>query len=187
MMRAALFAATAWTLLSAPALADPWADVEVLDDADMADIRGGFVLPNGVEVNFAATVSTYSNDALALRTDLVLNDAGYSMQQHAGELGIPLQDLTEAQRAEYGLVGIGDSGVVIVDSTGITALVQNVSGSGLHNIVFNTGDGRALRQEIDVTITLPGFLDTQRAIGDEIVGIRIGGDLDSWLVTAPGG
>lgn len=184
-LRALLLATAVWSLAAAPALADPWAGVEVLDDAAMADMRGGFVLPNGVEVNFAATVNTYANDVLALQTQLTLSDSGFLMEQRVGTLGVPLSDLTEAQRAELGLVGLGQSGVVIVDSSGVTALVQNVSATGLHNIVFNTGNGRDLRQEIDITVTLPGFLETQRLINDEIVGIRIGADLDSWLARAP--
>lgn len=171
---------------AAGAHAQPWADVEVLNEAEMRELRGGVRLPNGVEVNFAATVSTYANDALALRTELTLTSAGLEMHQTVGDLAVPLQSLSPEQRASLGLIDIGDSGVVILDDTGVTALVQNIGAEGLQNIVFNTGSGRALRQDIDVTITLPGFVEIQRAIGQEIVAARLGADLGAMLVMGPG-
>lgn len=182
---AALIAAPpAW---SAAPQADPFAGAEIISDEDMADMRGGFALPNGVQVNFAATVNTYANGQLALSTLLTLSDQGLEVAQSVGQYGTPIQDLTPEQRETYGLVGIGGSGVVFVDDTGITALVQSAGATGLRNLVINTGAGRDLRQDIDVTITLPGFSATQQAIGADIVGIRIGADLNDMLVARPPG
>jgi hypothetical protein len=72
--------------------------------------------------------------------------------------------------------------VVIRDASGVTALVQGLSQSGLQNLILNTASGRDLRQEIELTITLPGFAAVQEMIGQELLGMRIGDDLNAMLV-----
>jgi len=186
-LRALLVAASALALpmvahATALPVTDPWAGVEVMDDAAMAEARGGFVLPNGVEVNFAAKVNTYSGGMLALQTDLVVTDNGLLIDHQLGELGQALSALSDADRAELGLAHVnGSSGVVIRDASGVTALVQGLSQSGLQNLIFNTASGRDLRQEIELTITLPGFSSVQEMIGQELLGMRIGDDLNAMI------
>jgi len=170
------------TAHAAVAADDPWAGVEVMEDSEMAAARGGFVLPNGVEVNFAAKVNTFAGGMLALQTDLVITDDGLLIDHQLGELGEALSALSDADKAELGLTNVNaQAGVVIRDTSGVTALVQGMSESGLQNLILNTASGRDLRQEIELTITLPGFASVQEMIGQELLGLRLGDDLNAML------
>lgn len=177
----ALFALTlALTAFAAPARAeDGWgADVEVMSEADMGELRGGLAVAPGLEVNFGAVITTYVNGAPALTTNLTWTDTGQFVEQTIGAIGQSLDDLTPEQRTELGLDGLGDAnGVVINDAAGVTALVHNVTEGALQNIIVNTATGRDLRQDVDLTLTLPGFEALQASMLLERIGIRLQDDM----------
>ena len=190
-LRPALFAGAALAACLLPNAAfaaipadDPWAGAEVIEETELADLRGGFTLPNGQEMNFGATVRTYAGGALALQTELILTDTGALIEQTIGELGRALTSLTPEEREDLGLTEIGDAGVVIADESGVTALVQEMSEGSLQNIILNTASGRDLRQEIDVTITLENYNIFEAAITNELLGMRITDDVSYALTSA---
>lgn len=184
MRRLALLVVAASWALCAPAHADDaWAGLDVIDDAALDDLRGGFTV-GGVEIGFGATVTTYSGGAMALTTQLTWTDTGLVVAEAVGNLGQTLASLTPEQRSAMGLDGIAGDGVVIADDAGVTALVHNVTESALQNIILNTASGRDLSQNVDVTITLPGFESVQAGLRDELLGIRIADDLSSVLIGA---
>lgn len=164
--------------------ADPWAGVEVIEETEMASLRGGFKLPSGPEVNFGAIVSTYSGGALAMQTELRMTDVGAIIDQSMGELGRALSSLTDEEAEHLGVKGLGDNGVVIADEQGVTALVQNFTEGGVQNIIFNTASGRDLRQEIDLTIELPNYAAFEHMMNNELIGLRLNTDLGQALSTA---
>ncbi|MGE3303035.1 MAG: hypothetical protein AB7M12_07950 [Hyphomonadaceae bacterium] len=165
---------------------DPFAGTAVLDEAELGDLRGGFELPNGQQINFGVVVSTYAGGALALQTELIVDATGASVQQTIGALGRSLDALTPAERQALGLDGVDGHGVVIADASGVTALVQNIANGGLQSIILNSASGRDLSQQVDVTITLPGFEAMQRLIGDELVGLHLHDDI-ARVLTGLGG
>ncbi len=172
--------------LAAPAHAADWGDdVQVIDDASMDDLRGGFEV-NGITIGFGATISTYADGVLALTTQLTWTDAGAIVDQTLGNLGQTIDSLTPQQRAAMGLDGV-TGGVVISDESGITALVHNVTDSALQNIILNTASGRNLSQEVDVTLTLPGFEAIQQDLGNQLLGIRLNDDLSHMMSSNTGG
>lgn len=169
----ALFAACA-----APAHASEWGDgVELINEAEMDDLRGGFEV-NGIQIGFGAVITSYMNGAPVLTTQLTWTDAGAIVEQTIADVGQRLEDLSPEQREALGVDGLGGaSGIVIDDEAGMTALVHNIAEGALQNIIINSATGRDLEQDIDVTLTLPGFDAIQDSLVLERFGIRIADDM----------
>lgn len=188
-LRAALLSAAAFAALATPAWADAgWGDgVEVMSDADMSEHRGGFEIA-GLDINFGAVVTTFSNGIPVLTTTLTWTDAGAIVDQTVGEIGQSIDDLTPDQITALGLDGLtGAGGVIIEDENGVTALVHNITEGALQNIIINNAAGRDLRQEIDVTLELPGFEAMQGALTTDLFGIHITDDMRGVMFYDPGG
>ncbi|MBL8546113.1 MAG: hypothetical protein JNL81_06595 [Hyphomonadaceae bacterium] len=177
-MRTLLLTGAFMAMLAAPAWADDWgSDVEVMSVEDLEAHRGGFEIGN-LSVNFGATVTTLVNGVPALVTTLTWTDVGSLVQQTVGDVGQNIANMTQEQRTALGLDGLGDAGgVVINDEAGVTALVHNITEGSLQNIIINNATGRDLSQQVDVTLTLPGFELVQDALAIEMFGIRINDDL----------
>ena len=174
--------------LASPAWAgDGWGEgVEVMSDADLAEHRGGFAVA-GIEFNFGAVVTTLVNGVPALTTTLTWTDVGAFVEETVGTVGQNINTMSPDQLAALGLDGLENAGgVVIEDEAGVTALVHNITDGALQNIVINNATGRDLTQDIDVTLTLPGFELIQQALLVESFGIHLDDDLRGFLYD-PGG
>ncbi|MEQ1808375.1 MAG: hypothetical protein ABL889_00515 [Terricaulis sp.] len=159
MMRTLLLSTAFMVMLATPAWADDsWAsDIEVMSAEDLDAHRGGFAIGN-LNINFGATVTTLVNGAPALVTTLTWTETGSVIQQTVGDIGQNIADMSVAQREALGLGGLENAGgLVIDDEDGVTALVHNVTGGALQNIIINNAMGRDISQEIDVQLELPGF------------------------------
>ena len=186
--RTLLLSGVFFAALAAPAWADDgWGEgIEVMQVEDLDSHRGGFVI-GGVTFNFGATITTLINGVPALTTTLTWTDVGAFVEETIGAVGVNINTLTEEQRAELGIDGLENAGgVIITDEAGVTALVHNVTEGSLQNIIINNATGRDLTQEIDVTVTLPGFELIQDALQAELFGMQVSGDLSPFL-TDPGG
>lgn len=185
--RAILLSSLLFTAFAAPAWADDgWGDgIEVMTENDLEAHRGGFDV-GGFNINFGATVTTLVNGIPALTTTLTFTDAGAIVQETLGNIGQNIADLTPEQRETLGIDGMENAGgVVIADEAGVTALVHNVTEGSLQNIIINNATGRDLTQEIDVTVTLPGFELIEQALLVESFGIRLSDEMRG--VLGPGG
>ncbi|WP_395646249.1 hypothetical protein [Terricaulis sp.] len=161
-----------------------WADeVEVMNEADMNEHRGGFEI-NGIEFNFGAVITTYVNGVPALTTTLTWTDVGTFVQETVGDIGTQFENLTPEARAAMGLPDTAN-GVVLTDASGVTALVHNITESSIQNIIINNASGRDLSQDIDVTLQLPGFEAMQNSLMLEHLGMQLHDEM-SGLVD-PGG
>lgn len=170
-------------VLATPAWADDgWGEgVEVMGVVDLAAHRGGFDI-GGFTFNFGATITTLVNGTPALTTVLTWTDTGTFIEETVGTIGQNINSLTPEQRAALGIDGLENAGgVVIDDEAGVTTLVHNVTQGSLQNIIINTATGRDLTQEIDVTLTLPGFELIQDALQVETFGIRLTDDMNLFL------
>ncbi len=182
-LRFALLSAVAFMALSAPAYADEfWGDdIEVMAEAEMQHLRGGINV-GGVNINFGAIITTAVNGAPVLTTQLTWTDAGAIVSQTMAGVGQTIADLTPDERTALGIDGLdGAGGIVIEDERGVTALVHNVTNGALQNIIVNTATGRDVTQDIDVTLTLPGFEFIQGNLALERLGIQVDGDLRGFL------
>jgi hypothetical protein len=179
-LRSILMATAAFMALSAPAFAadaDWGADIEVMADEEMGDLRGGFEV-GGVSFDFGAVITSTMDGLPVFTTQLTWTDAGAVVQQTMGNIGQNIDDMTPEAREALGIDGLeGSGGVVIEDEQGVTAFVHNVTESSLQNIIVNSATGRDLGQDIDVTLTLPGFEAIQGSLGLERFGLRIDEDL----------
>lgn len=162
-LRTLLLSATALTLTALPAAAEafdsPWGDdIAVMEDEEMADARGGIAIAPGLDINFGALITTFIDDVPTLTTQLTWSETGALVRQTLGNLGQPIQDLSPAALAALGIDSLGGlGGVVIDDENGLTTVVHNVTDGALQNIVINSANDRNLRQEIAVTLEIPGF------------------------------
>lgn len=181
-LRCALLAAAAYAVCGASALAaeDPWAGIEVMDDAEMAELRGGIRVTENLDIGFGAVITTYANGAPVLQTELNWTDTGALVEQTYGALGTRIDSLPAAARSILGIEGMeSGGGVVIADADGLTALMHNITDGALQNIIVNDANGRNLRQEIDVTLTLPNFEAMQGLFNLQRVGLRLDADVMS--------
>ncbi len=192
MMRSArrtLFVAGfALAALSAPAYAraDGWDEgIEVMDEAEMNELRGGFNV-GGIEIGFGAVVTSRLNGAPVMTTQLTLTDTGTIVEQTMNTVGQHLSALTPEQLAALGLAAFaGLDGLVINSESGITAFVHNVTNGTLQNILVNTATGQEIEQDIDITLTLPGFEYIQQQLALERFGMQVSDDLHSIAIGPP--
>ncbi len=187
-MRAILLSGVFMALLASPARAEEgWGDnIEVMSAEDMDSHRGGFEIA-GLNVNFGATVTTLVNGIPALVTTLTWTDVGAFVEETVGGVGQNIADMTPDQLTALGLNGLENAGgVVIEDETGVTALVHNIAEGSLQNIIINNATGRDLAQEIDVTLTLPGFEFIQGQLITERFGIHLTDEMNVFIGD-PGG
>ena len=73
-------------------------------------------------------------------------------------------------------------GLNITDATGTTLVGHRLLDGELQGFIINTGDNRDIRQEMDVTLTLPGFDLVQRDMLTDGLGFRIGVDVSDGLL-----
>lgn len=178
-MRALLLSSVFLSLLASPAWADDaWGDgVEVMGAKELDTHRGGFAIGN-LNVNFGATVTTLVNGVPAMVTTLTWTDVGAFVEQTVGNIGQDIASMTPEQITALGLNGLSNpGGVIIDDEAGVTALVHNVTEGSIQNIIINSATGRDLAQQVDVTLTLPGFALVQSALVSELFGIHLADDL----------
>lgn len=180
--RIALIAGAALAALATPAYADEsaWGDgVETIADAEMDGLRGGFTVPGtNINVNLGAVVTTLMNGNPVLTTTVTWTDAGAIVDQTMADVGESLNELPPEAIAALGLTGLdGAGGIVINDAAGITALVHNVTEGALQNIIVNSATGRDIKQDIDVTLTLPGFETIQNSLALEQFGFHLNDDM----------
>ena len=157
-----------------------YAGIEVLAADDIDDMRGGFIDAFGILVEFGAEIRTIIDGTPVFQTNLVMNQSGGFDRtlvfipdptvdlagsgvssvltstgvevQLVGEIGSNLSDVLPSDVDLSGLDGT--SGFVIQDGTGVTAILHDVEVGRLVNTIANTGSGRDVVQEMDVTVTL---------------------------------
>lgn len=175
---AALLASAA--LCAAPAAhAADFGDAEVVADEELQDMRGGFIVAGGYQIDFGAIVRTFVDGELALETLLSWSEAGAVIERSYGQVGQPLNELANDAQSQLNLPGLstGGSGIVLSDGQGATALIHRVIDGAFQNFVINDASGRDIRQEIELTITLPGFEASQDIINLDRLGLRIGDEI----------
>jgi len=189
-LRTILLAGCALWALSAPAFAQSadWGeDIEIIADAEMDELRGGFAI-GGIQINFGAVVTSTLNGVPVLTTQITMVDTGALVQQTLNAVGQSLADLDPEELAELGIEDSDNAaGVVIESESGVTAFVHNIADGALQNILINTATGQDIEQNIDVTLTLPGFEYIQSQLALETFGLRIADDLQNVAIGGPRG
>lgn len=176
---------TALLLMAQPAKAQ--AAGTKLELAELAQERGGFILVNGVTLDFGAVVRSYVGGTLVVETRLTWTPEGPVTSVYRSDMpgAVPLnQGLGTALERGLDLSGLvaGADGLILSDANGVTALVHSLSNGGIQNLVFNAADGRDIHQDLQLTLTLPGFDAVQRGYSVDRLGHQIARDIDLGMV-----
>lgn len=179
---------TAWIMagvLSAAATAasaqDSLADDFVpLPDAELADLRGGWVTAGGLSFDFGLVMRTFVEDRLALETRLTWTPQGPVTERWADADGA--MDLTGAldELAAEGLDLSSLAGVegLVLDGDGGRTVVLHAIGEGaIQNLVLNTASNRDIRQDLQINLAVEDLPGLQREVSFQRLGGEIGREI----------
>lgn len=170
--------------------AEPFGGVGIVADDRLDDVRGGFLLPNGMDIGLGITVDTLIDGRPALSTVLTIDNAsnltiytGGDMQRQAAatELLVPgpngpsLVRITQDASPSSGISGrqpiaILPNGAPVPTQWGAVQLTQ----SDTQSTVFLVGDGLELRHMIG---TVTGALVANTG-SDRVIDTRVTVDVD---------
>lgn len=144
---------------TAPAAVSQLPSTPPLASAELAELRGGFLVAGGIQLDFGAVVRTYVDGQLALESRLQWTDQGAVTTQNLGSVpgAVDLAGaMDQALKAGLDIEALGSGqGVLLADGSGATALIQNIGRDGIQNVIVNNADGRNLRQEVEINLALP--------------------------------
>lgn len=170
-LRALLAAAcAALAMLAAPAFAQE-GDLTPLADAELGDLRGGILFAGGIAFDFGAVVRTTIDGQPALETRLTWTPDG-----------MLIEDLSALQG--MALPGLNGFGLDLSDASGTTLVGHRLLDGELQGFIINSGDNRNIRQDLEISLTLPGFDQVQRNMLDARLGMHIGLDMADGLMRA---
>ena len=136
-----------------------------MSDGELSASRGGFLMADGIEFDFAANVQTLVNGQLALQTTVQYAPSGAAVQQTLG-LGANVTPISPSQLAALFGAGIGNaaSGVQISEPTGSIEVGANVSGNQVQNLVVNSASNQSISQNTAVALTIYNFPTWQQQL-----------------------
>lgn len=144
---------------AAPTVVSRMPSAAPLNPAELADLRGGFLIAGGIQLDFGAVVRTYVDGQLALESRLQWTDQGAVTTQNLGSAPGTVDlagAMDQALKAGLDIEALSSGqGVLLADGSGATALIQNIGRDGIQNVIVNNADGRNLRQEVEINLALP--------------------------------
>lgn len=168
-----LLAAITLIIASISARADEFDNAKAVEDASLDNMRGGFMLDNGLEVGLGAVVRTTIDGELALQTQLTWTQTGAVVTREvgAGVTAAPPGSVSST----IALPGATDDAFFV--NAGETALIHRVTDGAIQNILLNTASGQNIRQQTEVTVTLSGFAATEQLTSQQQWSRALGSDL----------
>jgi hypothetical protein len=179
-LRLALLAGAMALAPLASAHADAFDDLATASDAELAAARGGFVTADGIAFDLGAVIRTYQNGELALMSQLTWTPNGAVVSHTSGD---PYSGAAQAAQAAAARLA-GGGGFAVADASGATAIAHDVAGANLRSLVITSASDTRFLQDIEVTITLPGFEAMQAGFMTDRLGLRLGAELSALLGTA---
>jgi hypothetical protein len=136
-------------------------DIEPLALEELADMRGGFVAPNGVEFDFATVLLVTIDGQAAVETRVTTTANGLASTQ----ITAPFVEI--APDGQLVVPGIG----------GETTILHGVGDGRMINGVLNTSDGRDIVADTRIEIILPGFAQMQQGYTLDKLGFALTDDI----------
>ncbi|MCK0127366.1 hypothetical protein [Erythrobacter sp. F6033] len=124
----------ALAMLAFPSLAaaqSPFGDAAPVQDAELAEQRGGFVLPGGIDIGIAITQETSINGQLLFRTSYRIDDTGPVISVDRVGDGISVTTTGDPTRTQLS---------VEVPGTAVSHLIGRTTGS----VIANTANDRTI-------------------------------------------
>ncbi|WP_282604936.1 hypothetical protein [Pelagibius sp. Alg239-R121] len=177
-LRAAHFGAGASTQ-------DDFHGLDTVSLAEMSDLRGGFNV-GGLEMAIGANIRTFVDGALVLESVAQVSPSGLISElvsstasppgggvtfNFGRDTDVSLQDVAPSN-VDLGALA-GDNGVAINDSNGFSAALHRITQSQILGVIVNTADGRSLRQELNINVTVQNFGSFQKSIRNAITSGRL--------------
>lgn len=173
-----LFRSLILCALAAGALAAPvrsLADIEAVDDAELAEQRGGVLVAGSLAFQFGAVLSTYEDGALSLQTQVTWTPNGPVVQQFVAPGVTPVAD-----PGLSALAGLGEA----FQTPGGAVVLHDLAGGQFLNLLLNTQSNHDVRQDLAITLVLPGFGATQEQMSRDLTALRLAGDMASGAMAA---
>ncbi|QPQ55862.1 hypothetical protein IC614_04560 [Allosphingosinicella flava] len=165
---------------NAPVAGDEIFDtLEMVDDEELAEQRGGFVFA-GMDINLGAQIRTYLDGELVLQTTVNWGATGTSNTEVMSGALTP----ADAAQLQAGILSTGGITMRVGDNTvylanqGQTALMHRTDG-GLQNVLINTASGVNFTQEVDANLDLGGFQQFSAGLVSERLSDSIGASIAS--------
>ncbi|MHA1600888.1 MAG: hypothetical protein ACTSW2_08670 [Alphaproteobacteria bacterium] len=166
---------------------DPFADLEVLGAAEMAEKRGGFLdAALGISLSLGANIRTAINGSLVLETLVKFSNSGVTQITNTIADGANLTGLTFLSADGTAIAGIdvvnstgpvtfsangahvtvpaGFQGLVAQTDTGVVAAVNKITSEQFANLVVNSDPGAIIRQELQINVDVSGFAQLQKNV-----------------------
>ncbi len=140
-----------------------------LSDTDLSDLRGGLLYAEGIAFDFGAIVRTTIDGQPALETRLTWTPDGVVVEDMSALAGGPIPEFN-------------GFGLTLADATGTTLVGHRLLDGELQGFIINTADNRNIRQEMEITLNLPGFEAMQRDMLTGRLGFRIDMDVAGGLL-----
>ncbi len=131
-----------FAFVAAPAAAQsPFGDAAAMDDAALADERGGFELPGGMDLDFAVFQETRIDGELVLRSTYALTDTGPV---------VSVEQVSDAADLDVIEDDNGSRVTIAMDGTRVSHLAGRATGS----VILNTADNRIIDTVTTVDLDL---------------------------------
>jgi len=143
-----------------PARSDDLAAAPV-PDSELAEMRGGYLVADGIQFNFGALLTTTVDGQLAFQTQVTYTPGGPQIAQTVGPNAVRGASVSGGTITGLNLQGFDRKDITLLNN-GATALIQKVTGGGLQNIVINAADNQNIKQSTQMQLTLPDFAKTSQ-------------------------
>lgn len=131
-----------FAFVAAPVAAhSPFGDAPAMADAELAEARGGFILPGGIDMDFAILQETSVDGELLVRSSYILAETG------------PVVSVEQvSDKGRVNSLQTADASVVTIDMDG--TLIAHFAGTLTGSAIANTADNRTITTVTTVNIDL---------------------------------
>ena len=145
-----------------------------VSDAELDDMRGGYMSADGIQFGFGALLTTSVNGQLAMQTQVTWTSTGEQILRtvNTGNVAQGAAGVTNGVINGLNTAGFAP-GSVTVNAAGTTAVIQNVSGATVQNIVLNTASGQNISLNTQVQLTVPNLTQFQQLVQQNVALVRL--------------
>ena len=130
-------------------------------DSELDEVRGGYLVADGIQFNFGALMSTMVNGQVALQTQVTFTASGPQVAQTVGPNAVQGATVTNGTITGLNLQGFSPQNITLLNN-GATALIQRVTNGSVQNIVINAASNQNIQQTTQLQLQLPNLAQTEQ-------------------------
>lgn len=155
-----------------------------MPDAELADLRGGWITAGGLSFDFGVVMRTFVQGQLALETRLTWTPTGPVTERwrdpsQGVDVAQVMDDLTGQGMDLSSLAGV--DGLVLDGDGGQTVVLHSIGEGAIQNLVLNTASNRDIRQDMQVNLAIDDLPGLQREVSFQRLGGEIGREIGASL------